>query len=134
MTITTVTPKQAQTLSGCRPGSCSGEEMEQCRAEIRDMVIEADNILTYGTLALAGTFVAPTIGFFLAGTLQASSPSLAMASAAIGGVAGLGSFLYSRHLDGVATEAMEAAYQRADDTGCYTREELYRWYRDHVVG
>ena len=100
------------------------------------MVIESDNILVAGTLFQAGTLVAGmlTAGAVL-GTLTGSAQTgLGLAGSLVGGVATTGLYMMKKSKDETAVAKFNEAFQKADETGCYTRDELYQWYRKHVVG
>ena len=122
--------------SACKPGDCPVEERKKCRQEIRDMVIESDNALVTSTLFTAGAVVA---GFLTAGqaigTLTGSlGTGLGIVGTVIGGAATAGCYTMKVKKDQEAISKFQEAFERADETGCYTREELYDWYRRSVAG
>jgi len=119
----------------CKPGDCSVEDRKACRAEIRDMVVESDNILMQSTLLEIGSFVT---GLMTAGTALATftgnaNVALGIAGSVVGGAATVGLQSLYRSKEEQAEEKFYAAFDRAEQTGCYEHDELYRWYREHVT-
>lgn len=111
----------------CPTGDCPQDARAECRAELRDMVTVADNKLVIGTVSKAGAVIAGTLGF---GAFT-SGGALGMAGAAVGGAAAIGLAVYGFQQEKSAKEEFRAAFQKADETGCYTREELYQWYEEN---
>jgi outer membrane lipoprotein SlyB len=99
------------------------------------MVIQADNSLVVGTLMMAGSVVTGLLAAVAGvGTLSGQfGTTLGLAGTLVGGAAAVGLHLATNEKDSQAKQQMYAAFQRADETGCYTRDELYRWYRENVA-
>jgi hypothetical protein len=125
-----------QKQNNCKPADCSDEAREECRGEIQDMVIQADNSLVVGTLMMAGSLAIGLLtGGAAIGTLSGQhGTGLGLAGTVIGGAATVGLHIARKKKESQAIQQMDAAFQRADETGCYSRDELYRWYQENVAG
>ena len=119
----------------CKPGDCSAQDREACRAEIRDMVVHSDNTLVSGTLIHIGSlFASAAAAGFALGTLSGTTNAvIGVAGALIGGAATVGLHTLHKGKDKQAAQQFKAAFDRAEDTGCYQRDELYQWYLENFV-
>lgn len=130
MNITSTRFRPTQSQPACKPGDCGADQRKQCRQEIRDMVIQADNHLVGSTLYMAGRMVAgmATAGAIVGALVGNVDTGMCVAASVIGGAATFGLHHLKTSKDDQAKAKMSEALTRVDETGCYTREELFEWY------
>lgn len=131
MNISSSTRHLTTPRSACKPGDCPVEERKKCRQEIRDMVIESDNALVVSTLFMVGAMAAGVLTAGQAiGTMTGSiGTGIGIVGTAVGGVATAGLYTMKGKKEEQALTRFNQAFDRADETGCYTRAELFEWYR-----
>lgn len=125
----------APNSSACESGDCSADERAQCRADLRDMVTMADNKLVTSLFPKLGGGLAGVgaLGLGIKTAQGAIGPAVGVTGTLVAGAAGVGLYLYGNKQEKLAEEMFNAAFDKADETGCYTREELYQWYFDNFV-
>ena len=131
MNITRTNIRPIAPRVACKPGDCGADQRKECRQEIRNMVIEADNHLVASTLYMAGRLVAgvATAGAVVGLLTGNANTGMTLAATVIGGAATFGLHHMKTSKDAQAIAKMGEAIAKVDETGCYTREELFEWYR-----